>query len=29
MILKQAQNFKREDLIEETVEDMQEYVRTR
>ena len=29
LILKQAQNVKREDLIEETVEDMQEYVRTR
>ena len=29
LILKQAQNVKREDLIEETVEDMQDYVRTR
>ena len=29
MIMKQAQNVKREDLVNETVEDMQEYVRTR
>ena len=29
MIMKQAQNVKREDLVHETVEDMQEYVRTR
>ena len=29
MVLKQAQNVKREDIMHETVEDMQEYVRTR
>ena len=29
MILKQSQTVQRENLIEETVEDMQEYVKTR
>lgn len=29
MVMKQAQNVKREDIMHETVEDMQEYVRTR